>query len=309
MRRIHILGRKTKVALTVGAAGIAAWAASKVVAKPVPREGKKALNFDNPVILAHRGGLLEAPENTLAAFTNAAALGVHGFAVDVRLTKDEEILVFHDEYVDRTTDLAGKVADFTLSELKEADAGYQFMDEDGVYTYRATGEKLLCLQELLERFPHMFVSINMKESPETYEGSLIPSKLWRLVENLGAEDRVAVTSSYDEQIDRFNLYAQNRVATGAGDDEVKQAYAAFTSQFGHLYNPRADMFRVPEKLGIFSLGGEGFITFLSKLNVPVYYEDVDDRDSIVTLINAGAAGFITDKPSIAIQIAQEYVVE
>ena len=51
------MGRKTKVALTVGAAGVAAWAASKVVAKPVPREGKKALDFDKPVILAHRGGL------------------------------------------------------------------------------------------------------------------------------------------------------------------------------------------------------------------------------------------------------------
>ncbi len=63
--------------------------------------------------------LLEAPENTLAAFTNSAALGVHGFAIDVRLTKDEEIIVFHDEFVDRTTDFSGKVADYTLSELKK----------------------------------------------------------------------------------------------------------------------------------------------------------------------------------------------
>ena len=90
------------------------------------------------------------------------------------------------------------------------------------YPFRGKGEKLLSLKELLERFPHMFVSINMKESPDTYEGSLMPSKLWRLIEEVSAEDRVAVTSSYDEQIDRFNLYAQNRVATGAGDDEVKK---------------------------------------------------------------------------------------
>ena len=55
------MGRKTKVALTLGAAGIAAWAASKAVVKPVPREGKKALDFDRTVILSHRGGLLEAP--------------------------------------------------------------------------------------------------------------------------------------------------------------------------------------------------------------------------------------------------------
>ncbi len=45
--------------------------------------------------------------------------------------------------------------------------------------------------------------------------------------SLDAENRIACTSAYDEQTDRFNLYAQNRVAIGAGDDEVKKAYAAF----------------------------------------------------------------------------------
>lgn len=299
------MGRKRKVALTVGAAGIAAWAASKAVAKPAPRDGKKALAFSKPIVLANRGGFIDAPEHTMTAFTNSAALGVHGFAIDVRLTKDEEIVVFHDEYVDRTTDFAGKVADFTLSELKKADAGYQFIDEVGEHSYRDKGEQLLSLKELLEKFPHMFISINLKESPDTYEGSLMPSKLWRLIEELGAEDRVAVTSTYDEQTDRFNLYAQNRIATGAGNDEVKKAYAAFTSQFGHLYKPRVDLFRVPEKLGIFPLGTESFIKFLTKLNVPIYFENITTRESIVSLLNAGAAGFITDCPKLALEVVQE----
>ncbi|WP_438316842.1 glycerophosphodiester phosphodiesterase family protein [Sporosarcina sp. FA9] len=299
------MGRKTKVALTLGAAGIAAWAASKAVVKPIPREGKKALEFDKTVILAHRGGLLEAPENTRAAFSKSAALGVNGFAVDVRLTKDEEILVFHDEYADRTTDLVGKISEFTLDELKKANAGCKFEDENGNFSYREKEEQLLSLKELLEEFPHMFISINLNDSPETYEGSLIPSKLWRLIEELGAQDRIVVTSVFDEQTDRFNLYAQSRVATGAGDDEVKKAYTAFTSQFGHLYNPRADLFIIPEKLGIFPLNTEVFIKFLAQLNVPVYYNNVNERDSIVRLINAGAAGFITDRPTFAMEIVQE----
>lgn len=299
------MGRKRKVALTVGAAGIAAWAASKAVAKPTPRDGKKALAFSKPIVLANRGGFIDAPEHTMTAFTNSATLGVHGFAIDVRLTKDEEIIVFHDEYVDRTTDFAGKVADFTLSELKKADAGYQFVDALGENSYRDKGEQLLSLKELLEKFPHLFISINLKDSPDTYEGSLMPSKLWRLIEELGAEDRVAVISTYDEQTDRFNLYAQNRIATGAGNDEVKKAYAAFTSQFGHLYKPRADFFRVSEKLGIFPLGTESFIKFLSKLNVPVYFENITTRESMTSLLNAGAAGFITDCPKLALEVVQE----
>lgn len=299
------MGKKRKVALAIGAAGIAAWATSKAIVKPVPRRDKEALAFEEPVILANRGGLLEAPENTMAAFEKSAALGVHGFAIDVRLTKDEEILIFHDEYVDRTTDLAGKLADFTLTELKEADAGYHFKDVNGEHTYRGTGQKLLTLRQLLEKFPHLFMSINIKDTPDTYEGSLIPSKLWRLIEELGAENRVVITSSYDEQTDRFNLYAQNRVATGAGDTEVKKAFTAFTSQFRHLYKPRVDLFRISEKLGLFPIGTEGFINFLGDLNIPVYFEDINDRDTMTTLLNAGAAGFITDNPTLAVEVLQE----
>lgn len=303
------MGRKTKVALTIGAASIAAWAASKAVAKPAPRSSKKALAFEEPIILAHRGGLSEAPEHTNAAFTHAASLGVHGFAVDIRLTKDEEILLFHDEYVDATTDFTGKVADFTLGELKKADAGYQFKNNHGNLSYRGTGEILLSLRELFELYPHMLININIKDSPDTYEGSLIPSKLWRLIEEYGAEDRIAVTSIYDEQIDRFNLYAQNRVATGAGNNEIKKAYAAFTSQFGHLYSPQADLFQTPSKLGIFPLGTEGFIKFLSNLNMPIYFTNINDRDIMTSLISAGAAGIITDQPSVAIAVMQENIIE
>ncbi|MEK5039674.1 glycerophosphodiester phosphodiesterase family protein [Sporosarcina sp. FSL K6-3457] len=303
------MGRKTKVALTVGAASVAAWAASKVVAKPIPREGKDALAFNKPVILAHRGGHSEAPEHTQAAFSKSAELGVHGFAVDIRLTKDEEIIIFHDEFTDRTTDFSGRVADYTLAELKKADAGYRFEDETGHYPYRGLGEAILSLRELLENFPHMLIAINLKDSPDTYEGSLMPSKLWRLLDELGAEDRVAVTSSYDEQTDRFNLYAQNRVATGAGDSEVKKAYAAFTSKLGHLYSPRADLFGISEKLGVFPLGTEGFIQFLKQLNIPVYFEDVTDKDAFVKLLSIGASGFITDRPTLAMEIIQEHIGE
>src|SRR5690625_4051889 len=110
------MGRKTNVALTVGAASIAAWAATKAMTNQTPRPEKKALKFEKPNVLANRGGLAEAPENTSAAFTHAASLGIHGFTVDIRLTKDEQIVVFHDEYVNRTTNLEGKLSDYTLEE-------------------------------------------------------------------------------------------------------------------------------------------------------------------------------------------------
>src|SRR5690606_21352014 len=140
--------------------------------------------------------------------------------------------------------------------------------------------------------------------PDTYEGSLMPSKLWRLLEETGSEERVIVMSAFDEQTDRFNLYAQNKVATGAGNDEVKRAYASYTSKLGHLYKPRADLFCIPEKLGLFPMNTESFVSFLSNLNIAVYYTNVSDRDSFAKLLNIRAAGFITDEPAIAMEVIQ-----
>lgn len=296
------MGKKTKVAIAIAAAGAAAWAGSKAISKPQKRDDKEALQYETPIILAHRGGSLIAPENSMAAFKKAAGLGVHGFEIDIRLTKDEEIIVFHDEYVDRTTDGAGRVADMTFSELNKLDLGYQFMNEEHTYSYRGQGESVITLRELFEEFPQMLINIDMKDSPETYEGSLIPSKLWRLIEDVGSQNRVVVTSFYDEQIDRFNLYAQNTVAIGAGENEVRKAYSAYTSQFGHLYHPRADVIQIPIKSGVFPLDGEGFIHFLTKLNVPVHYWTINDTKTMERLLASGAKGIITDRPDIAVQL-------
>jgi glycerophosphoryl diester phosphodiesterase len=238
----------------------------------------------------------------MVAFKKAAELGVHGFEIDIRLTKDEEIIVFHDEFIDRTTDGSGRVADMTLSELKAFDLGYQFINTQQEFEYRGQGETVITLRELFEEFPQMLINIDMKDSPETYEGSLIPSKLWRLIEELSVQNRVVVTSFYDEQIDRFNLYAQNTVALGAGENEVRKAYSAYTSQFGHLYHPRADVIQIPVKSSVFPLDGEGFIKFLSNLNVPVHYWTINDSYTMERLLLSGAKGIITDRPDLAVTL-------
>ncbi|MDN5709806.1 MAG: glycerophosphodiester phosphodiesterase [Planococcus sp. (in: firmicutes)] len=296
------MGKKTKIGLAAAAVGAAAWAGSKAFTEPQKRPQKAVLDYQHPIVLAHRGGSSLAPEHTMAAFDRAAELGVHGFEIDIRMTNDEEILVFHDEFVDRTSGSAGRVAEMTLDELRELDLGYHFVDDKGENSYRGKGEKVVLLRELLKKFPQMYVNIDIKDAPDTYEGSLVPSKLWRLIESLGAEDRVVVTSFYDEQIDRFNLYAQNRVALGAGENEVRKAFTSFNSQFGHLYTPRADVVQIPVKHSVFRLDSARFIAFLERLNVPGHYWVIDNKEAMEKLINVGAKGIITDRPDIAIEM-------
>ena len=76
------------------------------------------------------------PEQTQLAFDNAVANNLDGFETDVRLTKDEKLIVFHDATVDRTTNGSGKVSDRRVSELKRLDAGYHFKDINGQFPYR-----------------------------------------------------------------------------------------------------------------------------------------------------------------------------
>ena len=93
--------------------------------------------------LAHRGFSKAAPENTLAAYRKAIELRPDFMECDVRRTKDGQLIVIHDKSVDRTTDGKGLVADMTMAELRELDAGSWFGPE-------FAGEKLPAFEEVLD---------------------------------------------------------------------------------------------------------------------------------------------------------------
>ena len=77
-------------------------------------------------VFAHRGVSGSYPENTMLAFEKAVELGCAGIELDVQLTKDGEIVIIHDEKMDRTTDGSGFVKDYTLQQLKTFTANYNF---------------------------------------------------------------------------------------------------------------------------------------------------------------------------------------
>src|ERR1700730_115045 len=73
-------------------------------------------------IFAHRGFSAAFPENTMAAFVEAEKAGADGIELDIQLTKDGEIVVIHDEKVDRTTSGIGYVKDFSFKEIRKLNA-------------------------------------------------------------------------------------------------------------------------------------------------------------------------------------------
>jgi glycerophosphoryl diester phosphodiesterase len=109
-----------------------------------------------PLIIAHRGDVTNAPENTIPAFKKALELGADGIELDVRLTKDEKLVVFHDRRLGRTSMGNGPVNHYTQDHIRSLDAGSWFAPE-------FQSERPPTLDEVFESLPADFlINVEMK---------------------------------------------------------------------------------------------------------------------------------------------------
>ena len=126
-----------------------------------------------------------------------------------------------------------------------------------------------------------------------------------MIDKTGVQNRVLVTSFHDSQIDRFGLYSGDTVALGAGTDQVRDAYLAYTTFFKHLYTPKADTFQMPVTFNNIPLDREGFIDYLQSLNIAAGYWVVNEMDAMDALIQKGAHTIVTDFPDISHHLLNE----
>ncbi|WP_040953004.1 glycerophosphodiester phosphodiesterase [Gorillibacterium massiliense] len=147
-------------------------------------------------IFAHRGASGDAPENTMAAFRLAMEQGADGIELDIQMTRDRELVVIHDETLDRTTNGHGLVAHHTSAEIIRLDASHSFT------TYK--GEPVPLLTEVLELLAptNLQLNIELKNGIILYEG--MEEKAIALVKKYGMEDRVIFSS--------FNHYSLVKLA-------------------------------------------------------------------------------------------------
>ena len=160
------------------------------------------LTSDSPLAFAHRGGSLEHPENTMASFTAAVELGYLHLETDTQITRDGVLLAFHDETLDRVTDLHGEVSDHTLAEVRRADAGYSFSIDGGrTHPFRGRGVTVPTLEEVLLAFPSTRFNIDAKQER-------VVAPLAALIDRLGAADRICIGSFRDARLRRFRRLSQ-----------------------------------------------------------------------------------------------------
>ncbi len=139
-----------------------------------------------PAIIAHRGASARAPENTMAAFELAAAEEANAIELDAQLTADDQLVVFHDVGLSRSTNGEGRVARKSIAELRELEVGGQFGPE-----FR--GQRIPLLQDVLDLLGRkLLINVHIKSYPGARPG--LVKHVCDLIRQLGLQERIFLSS-------------------------------------------------------------------------------------------------------------------
>jgi glycerophosphoryl diester phosphodiesterase len=218
----------------------------------------------------------------LAAFETALELGADGLELDVQLTADEEVVVIHDETLERTTNGRGWVKDHTLEALRRLDASG---GRDGF-----AGERLPTLREVLELVAPTEAELNieLKNNVVSYFG--LSDKVCHLVDEYGMESRVIV-SSFNHCTLAWLRQSGSMVRTGLLFQDVLYEPWTYAAQLWatslHPHYRYVDY--------VFNLIDEAHLALLD-VNTWTVNEEAD----IDRVIARGVDGIITDRPELAL---------
>lgn len=245
-------------------------------------------SFKIPIVFAHRGASADAPENTLASFSLAVTLGSSAIELDVQLSADDSVVVFHDPSVEKTTNGKGKIKDLTLDQIKSLDAGHTFGN-----AYPA--EKIPTLEEVFSALsPEIFLNIELKNLTTPTDN--LSEEVAKLIQNHHAEHRVLVSSFSPEPLKKFqNLLPSVPLGRLIYRPVMVDFHRIFSSSLS-FYQTVHISIKAFNKRRIDSLHKLGKQVFIYTLNHP--------RD-ILAALNCGADGFFTDDPALANRILAE----
>lgn len=237
-------------------------------------------------VFAHRGASRYAPENTLEAFRLAMEQGAEGIELDVHLSADGELVVIHDETLERTTNGTGLVKEHTLAQLQalRADNHMEGFEAARIPTLRQVLE--------LVRPGDMQVNIELKTGILWYEG--IEKKTLELVKELGMQDRVVYSS--------FNHYSIEEVRRL--DPTAETAYLFSDVIFEvEKYAARRGVKGLHPALWHVKMAD--FLTDYLQSGLAVRVWTVNRPEDMRLLMERGVDAVITNDPALALQVRAE----
>lgn len=286
-----------------------------------------------PVLIAHRGGRREFPENTMEAFYNAVSIGENVMLeMDISITSDDIPIVCHDLTLDRTTNITGLISDYTYQYIYDnADFGYSndmTTDEDGnrvVETVKKyvsehpdhDGEEVTPLdvdypdgvtprhstkflvtkfEDVLATFDNL-ICVEIKQSGEL--GLRALQIAIDLVEDYDAFDRVIFGSFHEDVYTKIKELKKETYPDLMFSPETNGVIGILVTSWvlvDVFYNQPITCLQVPMKQSGITVATKHFINTAHKHNIAVQFWTINDTDDMRTLIELGADGIMTDYP-------------
>jgi len=234
------------------------------------------LDWKGPLPFAHRGGASDVPENTLAAFQYAVDLGYRYLETDVHVTADGVLVAFHDDDLQRTCGMPGKISELPWSEVSKALV-------DGK-------EPIPMLEDLLGAFPDARVNIDCKTNAAV--DALIAS-----LRRTNSLPRVCVAAFSDVRLRRLRKAFGDQLCSSLGPVELGML------RFGLLRHPPGLAAQVPVK-EVITVVNKGFVERSHHLGVQVHVWTIDDAPEMERLLDLGVDGIMTDRPAVLRQVLE-----
>ena len=254
---------------------------------------------DRPLVFAHRGGALLAPENTMPALDNGLALGADGLEIDVQLSRDGVPVVIHDRTLDRTTDQRGPVNALTAAELARVDAGYHFT-RHGAQPFRGQGIGVTTLDAVLAKHRTRIILEMKGGEPE------LARAVGASIKKANALDRICVGSFYQPSID--TLRAEHpEIVTSASQREARWMLHRSWVRWPFTSKRKYCAFQVPERAGRMRVVSPAFVRHVHREDHAIQVWVVNDPADMHRLFDWGVDGIISDVPDIAVAARDQFM--
>jgi glycerophosphoryl diester phosphodiesterase len=266
------------------------------------------------IAYAHQGGSFEAPSSTLYAIEQALRAGASAVELDVHATADGQLVVCHDETVDRTTDGSGQIASLAYDELCRLDNACWFVEgtdvdhhqDEAAYLLRGRAPDdhdygIALLDEVLERFPGVLLNLDIKRTaPEVapYEELLA-----QLLARRGRSHDVIVASFNDNALRAFRSWSPETPTSAATMETASFVRALRLGE--ELPELEVVAFQVPETFAGQRVVDEDFIAAAHQAGIAVHVWTINEADDMARLIELGVDGLISDRPSLLSEVLGE----
>ena len=261
-------------------------------------------------IIAHRGASASAPENTLSSFECAVEQGAQAIELDVRLSSDQQIVVFHDDQLDKKTDLEGRVRHYPVEVLEKVDLLPWFEKARGPFEGgRARLEADTCIPTLEKVFQRLDGRVRYHIELKGWDDQL-PLMVLRTVDAYGLQDQVTLTSFSKkplEEIRKLNsrvpiTFLLRDASDAINSREFRPELAGLTLPEIHAYWIRRAAEEGFQWVGIRARDATAeTIQIAQSLGLEIRGWGVRDSDEIGSMLDMGMVGATVDWPGLALE--------